>query len=164
MMRVLASAIRWGATSKIKNVLPEIDLAGRKRDDVIEVVLVTVRYEDYAFLNALLNIQDPHSDDLSTSARRLVDVNKLPDQVIVYAMVKTKTVEAVEIFLDAGLDVQKIFKTGEGVDVDAVGWALKLKSPRLMSQVLEKGGNPDGKAPIYKPWLNVGWTRCKWQS
>jgi hypothetical protein len=56
MMRVLVSAIRWGATSEIKNALHEIDLAGRKCDDVIEeVVLVTVRYEDYAFLNTLLN-------------------------------------------------------------------------------------------------------------
>jgi hypothetical protein len=157
MWRVLATAIRSGATSEINNALREIDLVGQKRDNaIVEVVVGAVHYEDYAFLNKLLNTQDPHSDDSSTSVRRFVDVNKLPDGAIVYAILNTKTVEAVEMFLDAGLDVQKTFKTGENNDVDAVVWALKLKSPRLMSQVLAKGGNPKGKTHIYKPWLNVG--------
>ena len=86
MARVLIPAIRSGATFEIKIALHEIYLVGQNCDDVLnDMIEGAFYYQDFAFLKAILDLQDPYVDEPSKFGRRLVDVNKLPDKLMVFA-------------------------------------------------------------------------------
>ena len=99
-------------------------------------------------MEKVLSLPNPYKVGLSKSPERLVDVNKLPVVLIRYAMRSHDTEEVLEMFLDAGLDVRKQFKSAadkDDVAADALAWAVRLKSVRLISQVLENGGDATGR-------------------
>jgi hypothetical protein len=61
MARVLIPAIRSGATFEIKNALHEIYLVGQNCDDVLnDMIEGAFYYQDFAFLKAILDLQDPY--------------------------------------------------------------------------------------------------------
>jgi hypothetical protein len=103
MARVLIPAIRSGATSEIKNAIREIYLVGQNRDDELnDMIEGALYYKDFAFLKAILGLQDPYVNEPSKFGRRLVDVNKLPVKLMVFTTAYSGTEEILKIFLEAG--------------------------------------------------------------
>jgi hypothetical protein len=96
---VLASGIRSEVGSQIKDTFREIYLVGQNRDYVMHILIGrALRDRDAAFLKIILNTQDPHAVEPFKSAARLVDVNKLPEKLMIYAMANANMEEVLETF------------------------------------------------------------------